>query len=67
MGEPSAYAVDRIKDNRLQGLLRELREAIAEEDNPDLLRKLGQSLKMLGDRARTKGYELQPTDKERFW
>lgn len=53
----SNFPVERIKDNRLQGLLRELQEAIAQEEDADKLRKLGQSLKLIGDRARSKAYE----------
>lgn len=51
------FPIDRIKDNRLQGLLRELLEAIKDEEDPDKLRKLGQSLKMIGDRARSKAFD----------
>lgn len=54
--EPSTFPIDRVNDNRLNGLLRELAEAIAEEENPALLRTIGQSLKMIGDRARNKAY-----------
>lgn len=53
----SNFPVDRIADNRLQGLLRELLEAIAQEDDPAKLRKLGQSLKLIGDRARSKAFD----------
>lgn len=53
----SNFPVDRIRDNRLQGLLRELLEAIAQEGDPEKLRKLGQSLKLIGDRARGKAFE----------
>lgn len=59
----SNFPVNRIGDNRLKGLLREITEAIEETDNPELLRKLGQSLKLIGDRARSKAF-----DKTRvFW
>lgn len=50
------FPVERIRDNRLLGLLRELAEAITEEHDPIVLRKLGQSLKLIGDHARSKAY-----------
>lgn len=53
----SNFPVDRIKDNRLQGLLRELLDAIKDEDDPEKLRKLGQSLRLIGDRARSKAFD----------
>lgn len=51
-----SFPVGRIEDNRMRGLMNELREAIADEDNPETLRKFGQSLKLIGDIARTKAY-----------
>lgn len=59
--------IDRIKDNRLKGLLREIQEAIADMDDPEALKKLGQSLKMMGDRARNRGWYLLPEEKREFW
>jgi hypothetical protein len=53
----SNFPVDRIKDNRLQGLLRELLDAIKDEDDPEKLRKLGQSLRLIGDSARSKAFD----------
>ena len=51
-----AFAVERVTGNRENGLLREIAEAIEDCEDPDALRRLGQSLKMLGDAARSKGY-----------
>lgn len=51
-----AFAVERVTGNRENGLLRELAEAIEDCENPEALRRLGQSLKMLGDAARAKGF-----------
>jgi hypothetical protein len=51
------FPVERIQDNRLLGLLRELAAAIEEEDDPATLRKLGQSLKLIGDQARSKAFK----------
>lgn len=62
-----SFPVDRIADNRHKGLLREVLEAIHDCDNPEQLRALGQSLKMLGDAARTRGWELQPKQGNRTW
>jgi len=52
----STFPVDRVKDNRMNGLLRELAEAIDSEENPELLRCVGQSLKLIGDSARNKSF-----------
>lgn len=53
----AAFAVDRIKDNRVHGLLRELADAIHDEEDGEMLRRIGQSLKLLGDRARARGFD----------
>lgn len=53
----SSFPVERVKDNRLKGLLRELQEALLETDDPELLRKVGQSLRMIGDSARSKAFD----------
>lgn len=50
------FPVERVRDNRLLGLLREISEAIKEEHDPMVLRKLGQSLKLIGDFARSKAF-----------
>lgn len=51
------FPVERVGDNRLNGLLRELAEALEQTDDPTLLRATGQSLKMIGDAARSKAFE----------
>lgn len=56
-----------FKDNRLAGLLREVREAIADCDDPATLRRFGVALKQLHDEARGKGWELQPKEGNRTW
>lgn len=56
MNDLLKFPVERLaRDNRMQGLVRELAEAIDDCDDPERLRKLGQSLKLLGDYARNKG------------
>lgn len=57
MNDLLQYAVDRIRDNRAKGLLREVAEVIADCDDPEQLRAIGRSLKMLGDAARSKGLQ----------
>jgi hypothetical protein len=57
----------RFEDNRLQGLLRELEEAIADCDNPETLRRLGVQLKLMGGEARGRGFRLQPKEGNRHW
>jgi hypothetical protein len=52
-----AFPVERITDNRLKGLLREVLDALEDCDNPETLRAVGQSLKMLGDDARAKALQ----------
>lgn len=46
-------------DNRAEPLLRELREFIADCDDPVVLRRLGLSLKLIGDSARGKSFNRQ--------
>ena len=55
------------RDNRLTALAHDVREAIADCDDPAQLRRLGMNLKMLADAARGKGFELQPKKGNRTW
>lgn len=57
-GELLAFPVERIEDERLRVLLRELAEAVTHTNDPDTLRALGQSLKTLGDCARNMAFEV---------
>lgn len=57
----------KFNDNRLTGLLREIEEAIADCDDPETLRRFGVCLKSLHDKARGKGWELQPKEGNRTW
>jgi hypothetical protein len=50
-----AFAVERVTGNRENGLLREIAEVIESCDDPEQLRRFGQSLKMLSDASRSKG------------
>ena len=52
----------RVNSNRLQGLMRELGEAMADEDDPEQLRRLGSSLREIGSIAMNKYREIK--DKE---
>jgi hypothetical protein len=61
-----AFPVERVKDNRLNGLLREIADLIRDEDDPRVLRHFSTSLKLLADRARSRGYSLDP-DHNRIW
>jgi len=56
-----------FSDNRLSGLLREIEEAIADCDDPKTLRRFGVALKQLSDKARGKGFDLQPPHGNRTW
>lgn len=49
---------ERLADNRLQGLLRELAEAIDQTDDPEQLRRLGTSLKEMGSIALNRRHRL---------
>lgn len=60
------FPVSRVTDNRLNGLLRELAEAIQAEEDPRTLRHFAQSLALLAGRARSRGYSLSD-DKDRIW
>lgn len=56
----------RIKDNRLQGLLRELAEAIADCDDPDTLNAVRTSLKLgHANHAAHREQELRDVDRKR--
>lgn len=50
------FPVERIGDARLRNILEDLAKAIAETNDPTSLRALGQSLKMLGDHARSEAF-----------
>lgn len=52
------FPVERIKDNRAKGLLREVAEMIESGDDPSALRYLGQSLKLLAGRARSRAFSM---------
>jgi hypothetical protein len=54
--DPLWFAVQRLHDNRMHGLVREVAEFIDDCDDPEELRKIGQSLKLLADAARGKGF-----------
>lgn len=58
MADPLDYYVNRMAGNRLQGLLRELAEAIRDEDDPEQLRRLSSSLREMGAIAGAKRYNL---------
>lgn len=53
-----AFPLNRIEDQRLRAILEELAEGICTTNDPDTLRALGQSLKMLGDYARTEAFSM---------
>ena len=56
------FPVERIKDNRAQGLLRELAEMIESAEDASALRYLGQSLKLLAGRARSRAFSISDDD-----
>lgn len=62
LSDLAAFPVERIGDNRLRGLLAEMAEALEQEDDPALLKAVGQSLKMLGDFARSQAYTMRGRD-----
>lgn len=55
---PHWFAVTRLTDNRLSGLIREVAEMIDEEDDGALLLDMSVSLKVLRDGARAKARNL---------
>jgi len=62
LSDLAAFPVERIGDNRLRGLLAEMAEALEQEDDPALLKAIGQSLKTLGDFARSQAYTMRGGD-----
>ena len=55
---PHWFAVTRLADNRLSGLLREVAELIDDETNPAVLRDLRVSLETLAAGAHEKAWRL---------
>lgn len=55
---PHWFAVDRLSDNRLAGLMRELAELIDDESDPAVLSDLRISLRTLAAGAHTKAHHL---------
>lgn len=55
---PHWFAVDRLSDNRLSGLMRELAELIDDETNPNTLSDLRISLSTLAAGAHEKAWRL---------
>lgn len=49
--------LDRIEDERLRAILKEVIEAISHTNDPGTLRVLGQCLKSLGDTARSMAFQ----------
>lgn len=60
------FPVERVADNRLQGLLREIAEAIQEEGDAERLRAFGQSLGLLAGRARSQAFGLSDDPKKKW-
>ena len=52
------FPVERIEDNRLKALLQEVAEAITTTNDPDTLRAVGQSLRMMGAFARSEAFDM---------
>lgn len=60
------FWIDRIKDNRLRGLVSELADAIADCDNPETLYLLKSSLKLgLSNAAALREDEIRNEQRER--
>lgn len=57
------FPIMRVNDNRLQGLLRELAEAIEQDEDPANLRNLAVSLKSMSDVCRELAWTM---DKSRW-
>lgn len=60
------FPVERMADNRFQGLLREIAEAIQGECDAERLRSFGQSLALLAGRARSQAFSLSE-DPNKKW
>jgi len=59
MAEPLIeFAIERMGDERLMEVLRSVASAIGQTNDPATLRKLGQSLKLLGDYARSEAFTV---------
>jgi hypothetical protein len=52
------FPARRIEDLRLREILEELAEAITTTNDPDTLRALGQSLRMMGAFARSEAFDM---------
>jgi hypothetical protein len=60
MRKDFSFYVGRLAgSNRLEGLLRELGDAINEEENAEILRRLGTSLRDMGGMTMNKARELK--------
>ena len=59
LSDLAAFPVERIGDNRIRGILQELAEALEQEDDPALLKAVGQSLGILGNFARSQAYTIR--------
>lgn len=59
MSDNFKFHIDRFSNsNRMTGIIRDLTEAINEEDDPEILRRLGTSLKDIGGTALNKRFEI---------
>lgn len=63
MKAPYWFAVTRLRDNRLAGFAREVAELIDEETDPEVLRNLAVSLKVLADGAASKRLLIEPQNR----
>lgn len=67
MGLPFRPDLLDLRDNRLKGLMAEVMDALADCDDPELLRRTGINLKSLHDAARCKAWEINPKKANRIW
>ena len=67
MGLPFRPDLLDLRDNRMKGLMSEVLEALADCDDPELLRRTGINLKALHDAARCKAWEINPKKGNRSW